>query len=146
VKNSTVYALVLVVIVVAAGVTAVLAPDVAALAIPIYVGAAASVISLLQASTAATKVAEVAVEVRNREVTIDHVSEMVGKTGEMVDKIHTLVNSNMGGVLRLSMMQAKRIAELDPVETNQEAAKEAERLYQEHMESQKVVDDAHQLR
>ena len=64
------------------------------------------------------------------------------KTITVVEKIHTLVNSNMGGQLRVNMLQARRIAELTKLPSDVELATESERLYNEHMAKQKIVDSA----
>ena len=60
--------------------------------------------------------------------------------------IHTLVNSNMGAVLKVNMLQAKRIAELskaaglDSASGDALIAEEAERLWKEHQKKQTAVD------
>ena len=59
----------------------------------------------------------------------------IAKTGEAV---HTLVNSNMGAVLKLNAVTTRKLASLDP--TYEQAAELAERLDREHESKQATVD------
>ena len=62
------------------------------------------------------------------------------KTMVIVEKVHTLVNSNMSIQLRVNMLQARRIAALTNLETDAELAKESERLYNDQLAKQKEAD------
>lgn len=60
------------------------------------------------------------------------------KTGEQV---HTLVNSNMGVQLRISMIALKRLADLTKDPDDIAAAEQATKLYREHEAKQAKVDE-----
>jgi hypothetical protein len=56
------------------------------------------------------------------------------------DKIHTLVNSNMGAQLQVSMAALKRIADLTNDPSDRLIAENAEKLFHEHEDKQATVD------
>ena len=66
------------------------------------------------------------------------------KAAEIGEKIHTLVNSNMGAQLNISRVALRKVAELttDPVAKAMAIAMadEAERAYMEHQIKQAIVD------
>jgi len=57
------------------------------------------------------------------------------------DATHTLVNSNMGIQLKIAMRLAEKVAKLTKKKDDIEDAAETKRLYEEHMQKQKKVDD-----
>ena len=61
-------------------------------------------------------------------------------TAKTVNDVHTLVNSNFGAQLRITSLQADRIAGLTKDPQDQKVAEEAHRLWIEHQEKQKIVD------
>ena len=66
------------------------------------------------------------------------------KTTTIIEKIHTLVNSQMSVQMRVSMLLAKQVVALtqdpDAKLIAQKVADEAERLYNEQVKKQSVVD------
>jgi hypothetical protein len=56
--------------------------------------------------------------------------------------IHTLVNSNMGAQLKITMLLADRVASLTNDPADLLAAKEAHGLYDDHQKKQSIVDDS----
>lgn len=60
--------------------------------------------------------------------------------GAKLDKIHTLVNSNMGNQLRLCASVTQQLAEVTPTKANIEAAALALKMLEEHDKNQAKVD------
>jgi hypothetical protein len=58
----------------------------------------------------------------------------------VVDKVHTLVNNNMGIALKANATLSRRIADLTKDERDATAASVAERLFMEHDTKQETVD------
>jgi len=54
--------------------------------------------------------------------------------------IHTLVNSNMGSQLKITMILADRVADLTKASGDILAATEAHKLYEDHIKKQEIVD------
>jgi hypothetical protein len=60
---------------------------------------------------------------------------------EQTDKVHTLVNSNMGAQLTLTAKALRRVAELTGDAVDHAIADEAEKLARDHAVKQNKVDD-----
>jgi hypothetical protein len=58
----------------------------------------------------------------------------------VVEKVHTLVNSQMGSTLNVARLATKRTAEVTGHPSDVAVAQEAERAYQEHQKKQAEVD------
>jgi hypothetical protein len=58
----------------------------------------------------------------------------------VVEKVHTLVNSQMGATLNVARLATKRTAEVTKHPSDLAVAEEAERAYQEHQKKQATVD------
>ena len=137
--------LILVVAVVVTGI--ILAPAQATVTVGFGVLAVTGILQLLQAAKAAVKVDEAAVKVaevaesaRVVERMLDQIAIVGRNTQRMGEATHTLVNSDMGRQLKLSAVQARQLAILTRDQTHINAADEAERLYDEHVKKQNLVD------
>lgn len=62
------------------------------------------------------------------------------QSAKVVKEIHTLSNSNMAAQLRIVWLQAKRIADLTKTAPDLDIAKEAERIYLDHVAKQALID------
>lgn len=96
------------------------------------------------AQDAAEKVVEVATKtegVRQALVAADNATTTkLDNLTVQTDKVHTLVNSNMGVQLRISSTALRRIADLTKDPADIRIAEEAERLAQDHESKQHKVD------
>jgi Na+/phosphate symporter len=63
-------------------------------------------------------------------------------TANTIKDVHTLVNSNFGAQLRITSLQADRIASLTKDPQDQKVAEEAHRIWIEHQENQATVDSS----
>jgi hypothetical protein len=100
-----------------------------------------ALVGLVKANDTADKVAEVKVDLaRSSEAQVEKLTK-IEETGE---KVHTLVNSNMGVQLRLNVALSRQVASLtiNPEEKMAaiKAAKLAEALLHEHEAKQGIVD------
>jgi hypothetical protein len=100
------------------------------------------------AAAAAAKVAEVASKteaVRQALATSDNSTNIkLDSLAVSSDKIHTLVNSNMGVQLRISASALRRVADFSKDPKDERIAEEAERLAQDHESKQHKVDEKEQ--
>ena len=96
-----------------------------------------SLLGMIKANETSDKVAEVKVDLAK---TSEDQAVKLDKIEETGDKVHTLVNSNMGVQLKLTSVAMARIAELtkDPMDIR--AADLARSLLHEHEKKQAVVD------
>ncbi len=92
----------------------------------------------ISAEKAATKVENVAVTLEASDAKTDHELHEIKATGE---KIHTLVNSNMGIQLQLNAKLSRRVADQSQDPADIEVANASERMYQEHQGKQALVDN-----
>lgn len=74
---------------------------------------------------------------------IHKVATEAKKTGE---DVHTLVNSNMGTQLRISMVALRRVAELTNHPDDKAAAELAEKSYHDHQNKQTIVDEGGKIK
>lgn len=86
---------------------------------------------------AADKVAEVKVDLAKTSAITEKKLDKIEETGE---KVHTLVNSNMGVQLKLNAALASRIAEMTKDPEDIKAAALAQTLLHEHEAKQTLVD------
>lgn len=98
-----------------------------------------TVVLALIARKAERKVAEVKVDLEKATIKTDKKLTNIAKVSE---SIHTLVNSNMGLQLRISMLALSRVAELTKHVKDIRAAKVAIKAYRAHEAKQKLVDEA----
>ncbi len=96
------------------------------------------------AAAAARKVAEVRQDLHD---STRHTEEQLDTVIETGDKVHTLVNANMGVQLKLNMVVTRRLANLTKGtpdgSADEEAAMIAQQMYVEHIAKQGVVDAGH---
>jgi hypothetical protein len=125
-SDQLVYAVVIMVVVMASVACAVLAPTQAPAILGLATLICVQLLALLNGKKTADKVNAMESKV------ID-----VQKVGEAT---HTLVNSNMGAQLLLSKTALQRIADLTHDQADIQAAETAVRMYAEHQAKQAVVD------
>ena len=93
------------------------------------------------AATLVAVVAEKTEEVRQTLTHNDeHINEKLTELAVTTDKVHTLVNSNMGLQLKISASALRRVAELTNDKADIDIATEAERLSKDHESKQATVD------
>ena len=122
-------------------------------ALAITVGLIAQIILQVMAKIDAMKLAnqqkaiaiDAAAKLRMAAFKVDEVkttlAEQTAATSHKLDDIHTLVNSNMGTQLKLNSVLARRLADLPgATEADRTAATDAERMYNDHVAKQAVVD------
>lgn len=101
-----------------------------------------SLLGLIKANDTSDKVAEVKVDLARSSQNTGEKLDNIEKTGE---KVHTLVNSNMGVQLKLNASLSRQVANLtsDPKAKAEatKAAELAESLLSEHEKKQAVVDN-----
>ena len=73
-------------------------------------------------------------------VFIGYLTAKLNKMESVNKETHALVNSAMGSQLRLASALSSRIAKLTNDPDDIESAKDAERLYQEHVAKQAIAD------
>lgn len=97
-----------------------------------------------KAAEAASKVAEVKVALAQSDTaTIHHLQGLEAgneKLQQTSDKIHTLVNSNMGVQLKLNAAVTKRLADITKDDDDRKAADLAAVMLAEHEKKQETVD------
>lgn len=102
------------------------------------------------ATTAATKVEGVALKTEEVRQALAHTDEktsgMLRDISIQTDKVHMLVNSNMGMQLKISAYFARRLADVTGKQEDKLAADEAERLFHVHEAQQAQVDTKTGLR
>jgi len=108
---------------------------------------AVALLQLLQGQKAAIKVEEVASTQKDAAALVAKVAKTLQTAEGKVDKLalvaeatHTLVNSAMGNQLQISALLARRLSTITGESGDISAAVEAERLYDDHIRKQAVVD------
>lgn len=139
-SDQLIYGVVIMVVVAAAVMGAIFAPGQAAIILPLCTLVCVQLLSLLQGSKAAGKVAEVAVTAKASEAKVNHLALVAAHTQQTAQAVHTLVNSATGVQLKSNAILARRLADLTKDPADAQAATESERLYNEHQTKQATVD------
>jgi hypothetical protein len=74
--------------------------------------------------------------------TLDNTNQ---RTDKKLDSIHTLVNSAMARQMQITCTALKRLADMTGKIEDADAAAEAQRIYDEHLKKQGVVDEYERL-
>lgn len=96
-----------------------------------------SLVGLVKAGATAEKVEEVKVDLKK---TSKEQSETLSEIKDTGEKVHILVNSNMGIQLRLNAVQSRRLADITKNPDDIKAAALAQSMLEEHEKKQAVVD------
>jgi hypothetical protein len=67
--------------------------------------------------------------------------QKIAAVAVVADKTHTLVNSQMGNVLRIGKISAQSLYEKDPSPENLALLQEAQRMLDDHTAKQQIVDE-----
>jgi hypothetical protein len=70
----------------------------------------------------------------------DAQQKQIAAVADTADKTHTLVNSQMGNVLRVGAISAQALYDKDPKPENLALLNQAQQALDEHMARQKIVD------
>lgn len=92
----------------------------------------------VKADKAVVETKEVKEKLEASESKSDSILKNISNTS---NDIHTLVNSNMGVQLKITMLLADRVANLTKEPLDYEAANVAHQAYDEHMKKQAVVEE-----
>jgi len=96
-----------------------------------------SLLGLVKSNETSVKVEEVKVDLAKNNATQE---EKLGKIAETGEKVHTLVNSNMGVQLKLTLVALERVAALTNDPEDIKAAEQAKQLLYAHENKQATVD------
>lgn len=102
------------------------------------------VLGFLERKAAARRAIETAKKVEEVKTTLEESTvvqaERIEELKKVADETHTLVNNNMGVQLKLNMELSRWKADQGNDPAHIRDAEQAEKLYNEHMEKQAVVD------